>query len=373
MFKPYRKTNSVLKMTDSILELSCPKNISSLWSFGSLLSLCLITQVMTGLFLTMSYDPNMLTAFDSTIYINRDVNNGWLIRSIHANSASFFFICLYIHTGRGIYYKSYLLKNTWMIGITLLILTIITAFLGYVLPWGQMSYWAATVITNLISAMPYCGDMVVKWLWGNFSVSNATLMRFYTFHFLMPFVIMALSMAHIVFLHETGSSNPLGLMSKKDIMNFHPYFTVKDLIGFCVMWTMLGSIVLFSPNLLTDPENFIPANPLVTPTHIQPEWYFLPMYAILRSIPNKLGGIIALLSSIMILYLMPFLFTPKKQTSTFTIKSKWLTWNIYVSFLVLMWIGSKPVEPPFEKIGQMMTTWYFSLYLIMQPLNKNQL
>nr|UUC08069.1 cytochrome b [Discoporella cookae] len=365
MFNPIRKTDPILKMTNSVLELACPKNISSLWSFGSAMSVCLVTQIITGIFLATMYSPDMTMAFDSTIYINRDMNNGFLIRSIHANSASFFFICLYIHTGRGIYYKSFQLKHTWMIGVTLLLLTIITAFLGYVLPWGQMSYWAATVITNLVSAIPYCGTTIVNWLWGGFSVSNATLTRFYAFHFMLPFIIAVLSMSHILFLHQSGSSNPLGILSTKSTMNFHPYFSVKDMIGFCMMWLALGYITLFNPNLLIDPENYIPANPLVTPTHIQPEWYFLPMYAVLRSIPNKLGGIIALIMSIGILYLLPLTMKPLKQSNAFNLLSKTVSWSLYATFLILMWIGSKPIEAPFEKIGQIMTIFYFMLYVLM--------
>jgi ubiquinol-cytochrome c reductase cytochrome b subunit len=261
----------LFQYADSFIELVCPKNISSLWSFGSLAGLCLVTQILTGLFLAMYFASDISLAFDSAVYISRDVNYGWLIRAIHANGASMFFVCLYIHTGRGLYYGSYQFMETWMVGVTLLLLVIITAFLGYVLPWGQMSYWAATVITNLVSAVPYVGVDIVGWLWGGFSVSNATLVRFYAFHFLFPIVIAVLSLVHLLYLHETGSSNPLGIRSDCDTVKFHPYFSVKDLVGFCVMWLFLGLIVLFSPNLLIDPENFINANPLVTPTHIQPE------------------------------------------------------------------------------------------------------
>ena len=285
----HRKRNALLKIVNSVIELACPKNISAIWRFGSILGLCLVTQIVTGIFLAIYFVADISIAFDSAIYISRDVNNGWLVRSIHANGASIFFICIYIHTGRGLYYGSFRLKEVWIVGVTLFLLTILAAFLGYVLPWGQMSYWAATVITNLLSAVPYLGEQVVTWIWGGYSVRNPTLTRFYAIHYLLPFIIAALSIVHLIFLHETGSRNPLGLDSKNDVIKFTAYFSIKDLVGFLILWGGLGFIVLFMPILLTDPENFIPANPLVTPVHIQPEWYFLPMYAILRSIPNKLG------------------------------------------------------------------------------------
>lgn len=364
MFKPYRKQNPLFIIGNSLIELACPKNISSLWTFGSLLGLCLVTQILTGIFLAIYFIPDISIAFDSAIYISRDVNFGWLIRNIHANRASLFFVCIYIHSGRGLYYRSFLLKETWMIGVTLLLLTIVTAFLGYVLPWGQISYWAATVITNLLSAIPYLGDAVVSWIWGGFSVRNATLTRFYALHFLFPFIIAAISLLHIIFLHETGSRNPLGLNSKNETIKFHIYFSVKDLIGVCLIWIILGFVVLFNPIVLIDPENFIPANPLVTPTHIQPEWYFLPIYAILRSIPNKLGGVVALIFSIAVLYLLPFFVKPVKKSSRINILIKILFWILVMRFIILIWIGRKPVEPPFEKIGQFFTLIYFLSYAI---------
>jgi len=289
-----------------LIRIACPKNISFFWRFGSLLGVCLVTQIVSGLFLAIYYASDISLAYDSVTYISRDVTNGYLIRNIHANGASIFFICLYVHIGRGLYYKSFSLKYTWLVGVTLFLLCIITAFLGYVLPWGQMSYWAATVITNLISAVPYIGNIVVSWLWGGFRVRNASLVRFYALHFLLPFVISGLSLLHIFFLHETGSSNPLGLNSSSENIEFHSYFTVKDSLGFLVIWGALGYLVLFFPNLLIDPENFIQANPLITPTHIQPEWYFLPIYAMLRAIPSKLGGVVALILSVRILYTFPF-------------------------------------------------------------------
>lgn len=300
----------------------------------------------------------------------RDVNNGWLIRIIHANGASMFFICLYAHIARGLFYNSFVLKHTWIVGVTIFILTIGTAFLGYVLPWGNMSYWAATVITELATAIPYFGHDIVTWLWGGFSVSNATLIRFYALHFILPIVIAALRIVHMLLLHDTGSRNPLGLDRRKDLVKFHPYYTVKDLVGFMVYWLVLGATVLYFPNLLIDPQNFIPANPLVTPLHIQPEWYFLPMYAILRSVPNKLGGVTALAASLLILYFIPLYYKPGVKSSSFNVFAQYLLITLGLSFFILMWIGRKPVEVPFEGIGQFFTVLYFACFMRMPLINK---
>lgn len=342
-----------------LTDLACPKNISSFWRFGSILGLCLATQIATGLFLAIYYASDVRLAFDSVIHIRRDVQRGWLIRSIHANRASFFFVCLYAHIGRGVYYRSFTMWKTWVRGVTLFLLTIVTAFMGYVLPWGQISYWAATVITNLVSTIPYVGTDVVVWLWGGFSVNNATLVRFYALHFLIPFVIAGLSLVHLLFLHETGSRNPLGV-KRNDYIKFHPYFTYKDLTGFLLLWLVVGSVVFFYPNIFIDPENFIKANPLVTPTHIQPEWYFLPMYAILRSIPNKLGGVLGLLGSVLVLYTLPIT-KPKYRIKMFYSQIRF--WWFCGVFIVLLWVGSQPVEFPFERLGQVFTVLYF-LYFI---------
>lgn len=369
MFKPLRQSNPLLKIGNSVIELAAPKNISALWSYGSLAGVCLVTQIVTGLFLAIYFASHTSLAFDSAVYISRDVNYGWLIRAIHANRASIFFLCLYIHTGRGIYYGSYQFLEVWRIGVTILLITIITAFLGYVLPWGQISYWAATVITNLISAIPYIGNDVVIWLWGGFSVRNATLVRFYAFHFLFPFVLAALSIVHILYLHQEGSRNPLGLNRRADTIKFHPYFTIKDLFGFAVLWLILGVVVLFNPNILIDAENFIPANPLVTPTHIQPEWYFLPIYAILRSIPNKLGGVIGLIMSIAILYTLPLYIKPTLRSNAFNVLNQLIFWALVFTFVVLMWIGRKPVEAPYEGIGQIFTFIYFLLFFLIPLAN----
>nr|YP_009117111.1 cytochrome b [Himantura microphthalma]AHG99776.1 cytochrome b [Himantura microphthalma] len=364
-----RKTHPLFKIiNNSLIDLPTPTNISIWWNFGSLLGLCLIIQILTGLFLSMHYTADVSSAFSSIAHICRDVNYGWLIRNIHANGASMFFICVYLHIARGFYYGSYLNKETWNIGVVILLLLMITAFVGYVLPWGQMSFWAATVITNLLSALPYIGDMLVQWIWGGFSIDNATLTRFFTFHFLFPFVIAALTMVHLLFLHETGSNNPTGLTSNMDKIPFHPYFTYKDLVGFFILLFLLTLLALLTPNLLNDTENFIPANPLITPPHIKPEWYFLFAYAILRSIPNKLGGVLALLFSILILLLVPILHTSKQQSLTFRPITQLLFWLLVMNMIILTWIGGQPVEQPFITIGQIASITYFSFFLIFFPI-----
>nr|QIV24729.1 cytochrome b [Howea angulata] len=362
---PIRKTSPILKiLNNSLVDLPTPSNISTLWNFGSLLGLCLGIQIVTGIFLSMHYCSNIDMAFNSVAHICRNVNYGWLIRTLHANGASLFFICLYIHIGRGIYYGSYYLKETWMIGVTIFLLVMATAFLGYVLPWGQMSFWGATVITNLVSAIPYLGNMIVQWIWGGFAVDNATLTRFFSFHFLFPFIVAALVIIHLLFLHQTGSSNPMGTNSNIDKIPFHPFFSFKDILGFLITTFALVFLSLFNPYLLSDPDNFIPANPLVTPVHIQPEWYFLFAYAILRSIPNKLGGVIALAMSIMILYTMPFTNKKKFQSSQFYPLSKILFWNLLATIYLLTWIGARPVEDPYILTGQILTIVYFMFYIV---------
>nr|DBA11263.1 TPA_asm: cytochrome b [Junonia vestina livia] len=371
IFKPIRKTHPIIKIiNNSLIDLPSPSNISSWWNFGSLLALCLMIQIITGLFLTMYYTANIEMAFYSVNYICRNVNYGWLIRTLHANGASFFFICIYLHIGRGIYYESFNLMYTWMVGVIILFLLMATAFMGYVLPWGQMSFWGATVITNLLSAIPYLGTMLVNWIWGGFAVDNATLTRFYTFHFLFPFIIMMLTMIHLLFLHQTGSNNPLGINSNLDKIPFHPFFTFKDLIGFIILILLLTLLSLTNPYLLGDPDNFIPANPLVTPIHIQPEWYFLFAYAILRSIPNKLGGVIALVMSILILIILPFTFNKKIQGIQFYPLNQILFWFLITIIILLTWIGARSVEAPYIITGQILTILYFSYFIINPILNK---
>nr|APX39951.1 cytochrome b [Chaetocnema scheffleri] len=362
---PLRKTSPLLKIiNNSLISFPSPSNISYMWNFGSLLGLCLMIQILTGIFLAMHFCPNIDLAFNSVIHICRDVNYGWLIRTLHANGASFFFICLYIHIGRGIYYSSYMMMETWMIGVTIFFITMATAFLGYVLPWGQMSFWGATVITNLMSAIPYLGNSLVQWIWGGFAVDNATLTRFFTFHFMLPFIIFALMIIHLLFLHQTGSSNPLGIKSNIDKIPFHPYYTFKDMLSALTMIFMLTILTLNNPYLLGDPDNFIPANPLVTPIHIQPEWYFLFAYAILRSIPNKLGGVIALVMSISILYIMPFMMKKNFLSTQFYPMNKILFWTMFTTIMLLTWIGARPVEDPYIITGQILTMIYFSYYII---------
>ncbi len=368
MNKPLRNSHPLFKIANNALvDLPAPINISRWWNFGSLLGLCLIIQILTGLFLAIHYTADINLAFYSVNHICRDVNYGWLLRTLHANGASFFFICIYLHVGRGIYYGSYKFTPTWLIGVIILFLVIGTAFIGYVLPWGQISFWGATVITNLLSAIPYLGIDLVQWLWGGFAVDNATLTRFFTFHFILPFIVLAITIIHLLFLHQTGSNNPIGLNSNIDKIPFHPYFTFKDIVGFIVIIFILISLVLIRPNLLGDPDNFIPANPLVTPAHIQPEWYFLFAYAILRSIPNKLGGVIALVLSIAILIILPFYNLRKFRGIQFYPINQVIFWSILVTVILLTWIGARPVEEPYVLIGQILTVVYF-LYYLVNPL-----
>nr|AKS25008.1 cytochrome b [Sapajus apella]AKS25012.1 cytochrome b [Sapajus apella] len=364
-----RKTHPLMKIiNNSFIDLPTPSNISSWWNFGSLLGACLMIQITTGLFLAMHYTPDTSTAFSSVAHITRDINYGWMIRLLHANGASVFFACLFLHIGRGLYYGSFLLLKTWNIGTILLLMTMATAFMGYVLPWGQMSFWGATVITNLLSAIPYTGHNLVQWIWGGFSVDKPTLTRFFTFHFILPFIITALTTIHLLFLHETGSNNPSGMTSNPDKITFHPYYTTKDIFGLTLLLLLLMNLTLFTPDLLIDPDNFTLANPLNTPPHIKPEWYFLFAYAILRSVPNKLGGVLALLLSILILTTIPITHTSKQQSMMFRPITQILFWTLVADLLTLTWIGGQPVEYPFEVIGQTASITYF-LIITLIPLS----
>nr|YP_010381746.1 cytochrome b [Symplanella unipuncta]UDL72134.1 cytochrome b [Symplanella unipuncta] len=367
MFKSKRKN---IFINNFLIDLPSPSNISTWWNFGSLLGMCLIIQILTGIFLAMHYSPNISNAFKSIIHIMRDVNYGWMMRNMHANGASMFFIFIYLHTGRGLYYGSFKLKKTWTSGTMILLLLMATAFMGYVLPWGQMSFWGATVITNLISAIPYLGETIVQWVWGGFAVDNPTLNRFFTFHFILPFVISMMVIIHLLFLHETGSSNPLGTKNNIDKIPFHPYFTIKDILGFVLSLSLFTLIINLNPFLLTDPENFSMANPMITPIHIQPEWYFLFAYAILRSIPNKLGGVIALGMSILILLFLPISMNNKFQSNKFYPVNKTLFWILINSFILLTWIGARPVEEPYILSGQILTVIYFLMFIFLPIFSK---
>nr|AMK47861.1 cytochrome b [Turritopsis dohrnii] len=364
-----RKTNPIFSPINStVIDLPSPVNISYFWNYGSLLGLCLVIQIITGIFLAMHYCADVNLAFASVSHIMRDVNYGFLLKYIHANGASAFFLCVYIHIARGLYYGSYLRTHLWYSGITIFLIMMLTAFIGYVLPWGQMSFWGATVITNFLSAVPYIGNDIVQWVWGGFSVSNSTLNRFFSLHYLFPFLLAGLIIIHLVLLHTKGSNNPTGLDSNSDKVPFHIYFTTKDFYGFILLIIVICSLVFYYPNTLGDPENFINANPLVTPVHIMPEWYFLFAYAILRAIPNKLGGVIALVISVVILAILPWVHTSNLKGLTYRPIAKLFYWMFAANFIFLTWIGSKPVEDPFIFLGQISSVLYFSYFLIIIPI-----
>lgn len=364
------KTHPVLTLVNTFLiDSPLPSNINYFWNFGVLLGFCLVTQLVTGIALAMHYTANVDLAFISVEHIMRDVNYGWLLRYMHANGASMFFICVYIHIGRGLYYGSYTKPREllWSVGVIIYFLMMGTAFIGYVLPWGQMSFWGATVITNMLSAIPWLGLDLVQLVWGGFSVDNATLNRFFSLHYLLPFVIFALMIVHLMALHEHASNNPLGINSNVDKIPFHPYFIYKDLFGIIIFAIVFSLFIYFAPNVLGHSDNYIPANPLVTPPHIVPEWYFLPFYAILRSIPNKLGGVIAMVGAILILLLLPLLHTNDIRSSSFRPIQKKIFWAFMANFLILGWIGGQPVEDPYVFVGQISTIFYFSYFIILVP------
>nr|UNO53831.1 cytochrome b [Haemaphysalis flava] len=355
------------KMINSMKNLPTPSNISFMWNFGSLLGMCLMIQILSGLFLAMNFSSDISTAFSMISHIQRDVNYGWLIRSIHANGASMFFVFMYIHIARGIYYSSFHFMKVWISGLFIILVLMATAFLGYILPWGQMSFWGATVITNLISAIPYFGQMITFWIWGGFSVDNNTLIRFFSLHFILPFILTFLVMIHIMLIHEKGSSNPLGNTLNIDKIPFHSYFSIKDILGILLVLTIFSVIVLQYPYMLMDAENFNVANPMITPPHIQPEWYFLFAYAILRSIPNKLGGVIALLMSIIIIASFSLTMKNKFSSFYFNLNKKLLYWMYINIFVILTFLGAMPIEYPYVMMSQVITFMYF-LFFILIPI-----
>jgi ubiquinol-cytochrome c reductase cytochrome b subunit len=361
---------STLKHT--LVDYPTPRNLNYWWNFGSLAGIFLLIQIITGIVLAMHYTPTVEGAFASIEHIMRDVNYGWLIRYIHMNGSSFFFIVVYIHVFRGLYYGSYKSPREvlWWLGLVILLLMMATAFMGYVLPWGQMSFWGATVITNIFSAVPVVGTTIVEWLWGGFSVDNALLNRFFALHYLFPFLIVAVVILHIVALHTHGSNNPLGIDKKgpQDSIPFHPYYTIKDLFGLSFVLTIFALVVFYAPDYLGHPDNYIPADPLKTPAHIVPEWYFLPFYAILRAVPDKLGGVIAMISAILILFVLPWLDTSKVRSATFRPMYKNLFWILLVDVVILTWIGGSPPEGNFILIGRIATIYYFTHFLILMPL-----
>nr|QNL35756.1 cytochrome b [Phrynocephalus forsythii] len=363
----YKTQSPIIKTINPLINLPTPSNISAYWNFGSLLGMTLIIQLVTGIFLATHFTASTTMAFDSMIHILRDVNFGWLMQNIHANGASMFFLCIYMHIGRGIYYGSYLYKKTWNIGIILLLLTMATAFMGYVLPWGQMSFWAATVITSMISTIPYLGDPIIQWIWGGFAVNEPTLTRFFTFHVITPFIISAFAAIHLMFLHDTGSNNPTGLSSTIDMIPFHPYFSFKDILGMSMMLMLFTAVTLLAPNLLMESENFRQASPLTTPAHIKPEWYFLFAYTILRSIPNKLGGTLALIASIMILASLPTTHLSKQRTMAFRPTSQIMFWIFISNIFILTWVGGQPVRYPTIELGQTASLIYFSMLIALMP------
>ncbi len=366
------KSNPLLRMVNSyLIDSPQPSNLSYLWNFGSLLAFCLVIQIVTGVTLAMHYNPSVLEAFNSIEHIMRDVNNGWLIRYLHSNTASAFFFLVYLHIGRGLYYGSYRSPRTltWIIGTIIFVTMMATAFLGYVLPYGQMSLWGATVITNLMSAIPWIGQDIVEFIWGGFSVNNATLNRFFSLHFVLPFVLAALALMHLIVLHDTvGSGNPLGVSGNYDRIPFSPYYIFKDLITIFLFIIILSIFVFFMPNVLGDSENYVMANPMQTPPAIVPEWYLLPFYAILRSIPNKLLGVIAMFSAILILLIMPFSDLGRSRGIQFKPLSKIVFFIFVADFIILMQLGAKHVESPFIEFGQISTILYFSYFLIVVPI-----
>lgn len=357
----FRKTHPLIKIANStVVDLPCPANIHSFWNFGSLLGLTLVIQLVTGILLATRFSASPLLSFDRVVSIMQDSNYGWLLRLLHSTGASFFFLFMFLHVGRGLYFGSYVTKpEVWNTGVVIIFLLMGTAFLGYVLPWGQMSYWAATVITNLLSAIPYFGPSLVEWVWGGFAVGSATLIRFFALHYLLPFIITATVVIHLFYLHQSGRSNPLGISSNSYKVAFHSFYSFKDMVGFVVFFMLLIFVSLSMGYGLIDRENFIPANPLVTPIHIQPEWYFLFAYAILRSIPNKLGGVIGLVASVALLFTLPFTTISQAGGQVYSPFARLMFWVFVFDFLLLTWLGSCPAEAPYINLSLFCTGLYF--------------
>ena len=365
----WNKKSLFAVINNHLIDYPTPINLNYFYGFGSLAGIMLVIQILTGIFLAMHYTPHIDLAFNSVEHIMRDVNNGWLIRYIHANGASFFFIVVYVHIFRGLYYGSYITPREalWCSGVIIFILMMATAFMGYVLPWGQMSFWGATVITNLFSAIPLIGKDIVDWLWGGFAVDNPTLNRFFSLHFTFPFVIVGAVLIHLILLHEVGSNNPLGITLKTENIPFYPYFYTKDLFGLMILFLIFFIFIFYYPNTLGHPDNYIEANPMKTPLHIVPEWYFLPFYAILRSIPNKIGGVIAMFGSLIILLTIPFTNSSEIRSTAFRPLFKICYWLLVVTFLLLGWVGQCPVEYPYTEIGIISMIYYFSFFIIIIP------
>lgn len=352
-------------------EYPTPKNLNYLWSFGSLAGITLVIMIVTGIVLAMHYTPTAEDAFKSVEHIMRDVNYGWLIRYVHTTGASMFFAVVYIHIFRGIYYGSYKAPREllWGLGVLILLLMMATAFFGYTLPWGQMSFWGATVITNLFSAIPLVGDSVVTWLWGGYSVGDATLNRFYALHYLLPFVIVAVVGLHLVALHRFGSNNPTGIDPEpEEKIPFHPYYTVKDLFGLAVFLIMFSWFVFYTPGYLLSPDNSIPANPAVTPTHIVPEWYLLPFYAILRAIPNKLLGVLTMFGSIFVLFLLPWLDRSPVRSARNRPIFRLVFWILLADCVLLTYAGGQPPEGTWLLLSRILAAYYFLHFLVILPL-----
>lgn len=365
----WNKKSLFAVLNNHLIDYPTPINLNYFFGFGSLAGIMLVVQILTGIFLAMHYTPHIDLAFNSVEHIMRDVNNGWLIRYTHANGASFFFIVVYVHIFRGLYYGSYITPREalWCSGVIIFILMMATAFMGYVLPWGQMSFWGATVITNLFSAIPLIGKDIVDWLWGGFAVDNPTLNRFFSLHFTFPFVIVGAVLIHLILLHEVGSNNPLGITLKTENIPFYPYFYTKDLFGLMVLFLIFFIFIFYYPNTLGHPDNYIEANPMKTPLHIVPEWYFLPFYAILRSIPNKIGGVIAMFGSLIILLTIPFTNSSEIRSTAFRPIFKVCYWLLVVAFLLLGWVGQCPVEYPYTEIGIISMIYYFFFFIVIIP------